>query len=655
MRSSVLPVLALLLAHAAAAAPIDSTGYSLIGSIDQNAGGRRLVADREHAIYLDDIFQRFDLSCADSVSARIETYLPETEPSDAVRFAGRLRVLESHGDIWTREGGKRIALGRTRYDGYGSLAVSGQRLICGGVRSDSGWDHWPIFHTLRADSLGGLDLECVVEHLDSGTNASHIVADREGGLYIANYGAAYGGRLGSDGCVEFLDPIFFGGVGGLAISPETGLLYIDQYPGVLGIYRIVEAGRAVPVGVIDPGEPLGALAVHHDPARRRDLVAATSGDSLFVYEASMGGRVRRLIADGKHPLPHPQLTFLDSGRLVCNSGHRALCLWHGRDFSKHRHLKVPQSSIGGFVPLTGDKALANGYGGLRLACRLPSGTYKIESDSIPSLRIETASDSLAYATLSVGYDQWIHVVDHREGLAVVDSFVNEPVGGGTRYLQIAGGYLVSEQGVYDLEADARRPPFIGAFRDRDFYSRFDARPFPGAPDDLLIVNSDGAFKLLLWRVSRTEGLSNIWAGYVDCCAGISQAFDDTRDLLYWEQTNEPAGIHVYDISDPYTPLLLHFEPTNSFPRSTGGLEVLKGIVHTNSFNGDVPGRPAYQLRAYEWKGSSLDQLGPMLEEPIAPFEMGVDRGRLVINTGTVIELDFDPVRACSFEARGHAP
>jgi len=503
-------------------------------------------------------------------------------------------------------------------------------------------------------------VECAVDHLYGGTNANYMVADSEGGLYIANYGGVYGGRVGADGCVVFLDPIFFGAVDGLAISPQTGLLYVGQHYSGVGVYRLTEPGRVEPVGYIDLGD-FTNLDVYHDTQQGRDLVAAATGDSLFVYEIQKGCGATRLVADGTHE--YIRLTFLDSGRLVCMSGERALCMWHGWNLSRHKHADVPQMKITEYVSLTADRALVSGgfdVGDRLLAAtrRLPSGAHRVEETLEPSqedLIIKGASDTLAYASAYVGSEPWIYVLDHRDGFALVDSFVHEPVYGPQR-LEIAQGFLVSDTGVHDLSVDPRRPPFLGSITGHvDAVSEFGIRPFPGHPEDLLIANADiDRGQLLLWRASHSEGLTQIWSGNHGARPGYALDLDDTRDLLYWVEWFN-SHIHVYDVADPCAPLPLHVEPNSTPSRWNGAMEVLDGIVHVGSMHSTYPGQDAYRVMPFEWTGAALDQVGRVLDTPIPPWGMRVAEDRLVLRSLSAIELQFDPERARSFGAAGKPP
>jgi len=268
--------------------------------------------------------------------------LGTTVGAGALRFAGKLRVIETEGTLWTPEERSRIRLLDDRQLAWYSLAVAGEFLVCGGH------DIWPIgrgasFATLRADSLGRLrvaknDFYWVI-------TPRWMVGDRHGGFHFASTGALDSATIEPDGTVVLGEHLSFTDVRDLVASPGLDHVYLARDAGVT-IYRVESAGVLKPHSTLLPATVrIPDIEVWFDAERGVDRLAATVPDSLYVFEIDPAGEAEVLLAEGELDVFKPAVLFLDSGRLLYRDDRDRAWLRTGPLLEHEATMALPQDWV----------------------------------------------------------------------------------------------------------------------------------------------------------------------------------------------------------------------------------------------------------------------------------------------------------------------
>ena len=643
-------LLLLPLAGAASAASIDESRYRFESGRSLKTPGRvwgseeATVADGETIVHLGAILQRFVVEPEEQPLRLLDSQLSMSGAADALRFAGKLRVIETEGTLWTPEERSRIRLLDDRQLAWYSLAVAGEFLVCGGH------DIWPIgrgasFATLRADSLGRLrvaknDFYWVI-------TPRWMVGDRHGGFHFASTGALDSATIEPDGTVVLGEHLSFTDVRDLVASPGLDHVYLARDAGVT-IYRVESAGVLTPHSTLLPATVrIPDIEVWFDAERGVDRLAATVPDSLYVFEIDPAGEAEVLLAEGG--VAAFQVLFLDSGRLLCRDGRDRAWLRKGPLLEHKVNMELPQDWVQALALAPDGNAWAS-IGSRYFSTALAFGTGIGASlagpgkwREIASVNAVAISETHIYATPSssfTGQPDTIHVFERSDSLALIDSVPTVTESAGMNWL-LMNDFLVTSNETFDL-GDSPIPVPLGQFRPWIGARSFTARPFPGHDTDLLAAGEFGLDdSLALYRVSREGGVEQTWV-HVHPRLYSALAFDDRRDLLYRSHSQE---ITVYDVSDPYQVAILH---TYHFPqvedwREIGGLAALEGVLHVYDFNGLSSENWRRHLTPIWFDGESFVPAGAMLEVPFTDIFIHNRGGHIVWAEGASAGLlGYDP-------------
>ena len=349
MRAFLLLLLFVPLVGAASAASIDGSRYRFESGRSLKTPGRvwgseeATVADGETIVHLGAILQRFVVEPEEQPLRLLDSQLSMSGAADALRFAGKLRVIETEGTLWTPEERSRIRLLDDRQLARYSLAVAGEFLVCGG------YDIWPTgrgasFATLRADSLGRLQVAKNEFHY--GTTAPYsLVSDRYGGIHYASSVSVSSATIQADGTVVPSDRFFVNNIRDLVASPGLDHVYLARDAGVT-IYRVESAGVLTPHSTLLPATVrIPDIEVWFDAERGVDRLAATVPDSLYVFEIDPAGEAEVLLAEGELDVFKPAVLFLDSGRLLYRDDRDRAWLRTGPLLEHEATMALPQDWV----------------------------------------------------------------------------------------------------------------------------------------------------------------------------------------------------------------------------------------------------------------------------------------------------------------------